>query len=113
VVEVVPSFWRRFFNFRQRARNVLGAFIRKSPLTDLHLVLQTLLVTGGRLFDGVYAARVSPDGRYLVAGNRGYNYLRVMDRQTLDTVYEAHLPKMPNGLHLGLHHSELIAGTTV
>jgi hypothetical protein len=60
----------------------------------------------------VYSARVSPDDRYLIAGNRGYNYLRVMDRRTLQSVYHTRLPTLPNGLHLGLHHSEMIAGAT-
>jgi hypothetical protein len=97
---------------RQRCRNLLGALIRKSPFANTHLILQTLLVTNGQLFDGVYATRVSPDGRYLAAGSRGYNYLRIMDRRTLATVYDTQLPTLPDGLHLGLHHSELIAGAT-
>jgi hypothetical protein len=110
VVPVVPGVWTRMFQLRQRFRNVLGAFLRK-PLGDSHLVLQTLMVTGGKLFDGVYAARVSPDGRYLIAGNRGYNYVRVMDRRTLESVYDVQLPTLPGGLHLGMHHSEIIAGS--
>jgi hypothetical protein len=112
VVKVMPGAWARLSCLRQGLHNVSGAFMRKSPINDFHFILQTLAVTGGRFFDGVYCARVSPDGRYLIAGNRGYNYVRVMDRQTLGTVYETRLPTLPNGLHLGLHHSELIAGAT-
>jgi hypothetical protein len=112
VVPVMPGRWARCTRLRQAVRNIYGGLLRKSPLRDAHLILQTLLVTGGRVFDGVYAARVSPDGRYLVAGNRGYNYLRVMDRRTLAQVYELALPSLPGGLHLGLHHSEMIAGAS-
>jgi hypothetical protein len=110
VVTVTPNRWRRALAVRQGLNNALGALLRKSPFVDLHLLLQTYKVTGWRTFDGVYAARVSPDGRYVIAGNRGYNYLRVMDRETLATVHETHLPSQPNGLHLGLHHSEMLAG---
>ena len=110
VLTVVPGPWSRLKSFRQGCRNLMGGFLRKSFFQGTHLILQAYLVSGGRTFDGVYAARVSPDGRYLCAGNRGYNYLRVVDRATLGTVYEADLPKLPNGLHLGLHHSEMLAG---
>ncbi len=111
VVRVMPNAWSRFWSWRQRLRNVLGALLRKSFFNATHFILQTYCVTGGRSFDGVYCARVSPDGRYLVAGNRGYNYLRVMDRATLATAYATRLPTMPSGLHLGLHHSEMAAGS--
>jgi len=111
VVTVTPGFWTRFFQFRQRLRNLIGAFLRK-PAANTHMLLQALVISNGRLFDGVYASRVSPDGRYLIAGNRGYNYLRVMDRQTLKQVYDLQLPTLPSGLHLGLHHSEIVEGAT-
>ena len=111
VVTVTPGPFARWFRWKQFWRDVVGAFMRKSPLTDSHLVLQTLMVTNWRFFDGVYATRVSPDGRYVAAGSRGYNYLRVMDRQTLRTVYDTNLPRR-DGLHLGLHHSEMVAGST-
>jgi hypothetical protein len=106
----MPARWARWLKGRQLLRNIYGAFMRKSPFTDFHLILQTLGVTGGQFFDGVYATRVSPDGRYIAAGSRGYNYLRIMDRATLRTVYETQLPTAADGLHLGLHHSEMIAG---
>jgi hypothetical protein len=111
-VTVVPGPWSRLKSFRQGYRNFIGGLMRKSFYLGTHLLVQTYMVSGGRTFDGVYAARVSPDGRYLCAGNRGYNYLRVMDRATLRTVYEADLPKLPGGLHIGLHHSEMLAGGT-
>jgi hypothetical protein len=112
VADVLPGPLSRLTRVRQGVRNVLGALLRKSMFSSAHLILQTLFVTRGRVFDGVYATRVSPDGRYLVAGNRGYNYLRVMDRNTFDDVYHMDLPTLPNGLHLGLHHSEMIAGAS-
>jgi hypothetical protein len=68
---------------------------------------------------------VSPDGKYIVTGNRGYNVIAVYDRQTFKKVYEKLLPfrrdvygntfdhyRFTNrfmGYHLGVHHSELIA----
>jgi hypothetical protein len=112
VVTVRPGALARLLYGRQGLRDALGAFMRKSPFRDTHLVLQTLLVTRWQLFDGVYAARVSPDGRYLAAGSRGYNYIRIMDRGTLENVYDTRLPTLAGGLHLGLHHSEMIAGAT-
>jgi hypothetical protein len=112
VVTVRPGFLGRLLSGRQRRRNLLGALMRKSLFRDTHLILQTFAVTRWQLFDGVYAARVSPDGRYLAAGSRGYNYIRIMDRQTLKNVHDARLPKLPSGLHLGLHHSEMLAGGT-
>ncbi|HMI84027.1 MAG TPA: hypothetical protein VK550_08020 [Polyangiaceae bacterium] len=111
VVSVMPGLWGRFWSFRQRFRNIIGAFARKSFYGASHLYLQTYLVTDWRTFDGVYCTRISPDGRYLIAGSRGYNYLRVMDRQTLEPVYDRRLPTYER-LHLGLHHSEIAAGAT-
>jgi hypothetical protein len=110
IVDVRPGRLSRMLMVRQGLRNFGGALLRKSLFSHTHLILQTLFVTGGQVFDGVYCARVSPDGRYLVAGNRGYNYLRVMERGTLRTVCDVHLPCLPDGLHLGLHHSEMLAG---
>jgi hypothetical protein len=109
-VTVTPGWWGRLLGIHQLERNVTGAFLRKSMFTASHLLLQTYQVTRNRLFDGVYCVRVSPDGRHLVAGNRGYNYLRVMDRATLETVWDTSLPRLPGGLHLGLHHSEIVPG---
>lgn len=112
VVEIQPKRFRRLKALRQGVRNLFGALMRKSFFDDVHLILQTYQVTGWQTFDGVYAVRASPDGRYLIAGHRGYNYVRVMDRRSLETVYETNLQTLPSGLHLGLHHSEIIAGAT-
>ncbi len=70
--------------------------------------------------DGVYSARVSPGGNYLVTGNRGYNLLSVYDRKTFKPLYQKLLPfrrdkyiRSPHyrlgwrGYHLGMHHSEV------
>lgn len=113
VVTVTPGQWARFWNFRQRGRNFLGALLRKSFYEATHFLLQTGFVTGWRWFDGVYCTRVSPDGRYVIAGNRGYNYIRVMDRDSLECVYETQLPRLDGGLHLGLHHSEIAPGAVL
>jgi hypothetical protein len=105
----------------KRGRNLLGALSRKSIPTAQHYILQTLQVTGWRVADGVYAARVSPGGNYLVAGCRGYNYLAVFDRQRMKKIYGKVLPfrrdvygRPPHyrlgwrGHHLGIHHSEIV-----
>jgi hypothetical protein len=107
-IDVLPGMLQRALSGRQLERNIAGAFLRKSLFTESNLFAQTYAVTGRRFFDGVYCVRVSPDGAHLVAGNRGYNYLRVMDRASFATVYETQLPKLDSGLHLGLHHSELV-----
>src|SRR5690606_28736896 len=83
VVEIQPKRFRRLKALRQGVRNLFGALMRKSFFDDVHLILQTYQVTGWQTFDGVYAVRASPDGRYLIAGHRGYNYVRVMDRRSL------------------------------
>jgi hypothetical protein len=72
--------------------------------------------------DGIYAARVSPQGNYLVTGSRGYNVLTVYDRKTFKQLYSKLVPfrrdryrKSPHyrlgwrGYHLGFHHSEVMA----
>jgi hypothetical protein len=86
----------------------MGGLFRKSPFDGLHLILQGRRVTEGRSFDGVYCVRVSPDGKYVIAGNRGYNVFEVMERKTFNRVYRRQLP-FEDGMHLGLHHSEMIA----
>jgi hypothetical protein len=109
-VVVTPRWWTRFTHIRQLERNLRGAFLRRNVLSSTNEILQTYEVTGKRYFDGIYCVRASPDGKYLVAGNRGYNYIRVMDRKSLETVFHQQLPTLPGGLHLGMHHSELCAG---
>lgn len=122
VLNCVPPFWMRTLLWRQRAKNILGGLSRRPALTNTHFILQTLQVTGWRFMDGIYAARVSPEGNYLITGSRGYNVLSVYDRKTFDKLYSKRLPfrkdnylKFPpyrlgrRGFHLGLHHSEVIS----
>jgi hypothetical protein len=122
VIPCVPNWWIRLLAWRQKGRNVLGALSRKPTAVATHYILQTLQVTNWRVMDGVYAARVSPDGKYLVAGHRGYNMVTVYDRATMKKVYSKQLPfrrdrpgisphiELGNsGYHLGIHHSEVIA----
>jgi hypothetical protein len=120
VATVEPGLFGRLMQAPKMGRNLLGAFSRKAAAQSSHYYLQTLQVTHGRVGDGVYATRVSPDGKYIVAGHRGYNYLAVLDRQTLRKVYSRTLPfrrddysRRPHyrfgwrGHHLGIHHSEV------
>lgn len=122
VLSCVPSLWMRARLWRQRGKNLLGGFTRRPTLINTHFILQTLQVTGWRFFDGIYAARVSPQGNYLVTGNRGYNVISVYDRKTFKLLYSELLPlrsdvniKSPfyrlgwKGYHLGFHHSEVIS----
>jgi len=121
VVPTRPPWWQRCVQWPKRSRNLLGAFSRKSIPSSLHYILQTLQVTGWRTADGVYAARVSPGGSYLVAGCRGYNYLAVFERRSMKKIYGKVLPfrrdvygRPPHyrlgwrGHHLGIHHSEIV-----
>lgn len=120
--KVVPSALSRLLQLPKRGRNILGAFSRKAFPSSSHYILQTLQVTDWRLADGVYATRVSPSGKYLVVGHRGYNYLAVLERETMRKVYgtilpfrrdvydqEPHIRLGWRGHHLGLHHSEIVA----
>ena len=122
VLPCIPSRWMRAQLWRQRLKNLLGALSRRPTLISTHFLLQTLQVTGGRILDGIYAARVSPQGNYIVTGNRGYNVLSVYDRKTFKLVYSKLLPFRKDininnpqyilgnrGYHLGFHHSEVIA----
>jgi len=121
VLDCIPAWWMRALLWRQRVRNTLGAFSRRPTLINTHFILQSLQVTGWRILDGIYAARVSPQGNYLVTGNRGYNVLSVYDRKTFRQLYSKLLPfrtdryeKSPHyrlgwkGYHLGFHHSEVM-----
>lgn len=122
VLSCVPSRRMRASLWRQRAKNFLGALSRRPTLTSTHFILQTLMVAGWRVMDGIYAARVSPQGHYLVTGNRGYNVISVYDRKTFEKLYSEFLPfrtdryiKSPHyrlggqGYHLGFHHSEVMS----
>ena len=109
VIRIIPNWWHCFWSWRQRWRNIFESFSFGSIFNSSHLFIKALLVSGWRVFDGVYSTRVSPDGKYLIAGNRGYNCLWVIDRKTFRPVYKKMLPVGPDGLHLGLHHSEIIS----
>jgi hypothetical protein len=122
VLESRPAWHVRARSLPQRGRDLLGAFSRRPAVTNTHYILQTLQVTGGRAADGVYAARVSPGGNYLIVGNRGYNVVSVHERRTFKEVYSKLLPfrrdrflASPHhelgryGYHLGIHHSEVVA----
>ena len=122
VLRCIPAWWMRAFLWRQRIKNALGAFSRRPTLINTHFILQTLQVAGWRMLDGIYAARVSPKGNYLVTGSRGYNVVSVYDRKTFKKLFSKLLPfrtdnyfKNPRyrlgwkGFHLGFHHSEVMA----
>jgi hypothetical protein len=124
VTLTVPPLVSRLRQWPKRGRNVLGAFSRKSAYNASHYMLQTLQVTDWRVVDGVYATRVSPDGKYVMVGHRGYNYIAVYERQTMKKVYGRVLPFRRDvyrtrpyyrfgwrGHHLGIHHSEIVART--
>jgi hypothetical protein len=120
-----PKWTTRAFSIHDKLHTLLGALSRKATPTATHYMLQTLEVSGGRILDGIYATRVSPDGKYIITGNRGYNVISVYDRRTFRKVYEKLLPfrrdvygntsdhyRFTNrfmGYHLGVHHSELIS----
>ncbi len=120
VTYVQPPFLSRMWQKPKLLRNWLGAFSRKS-LAQSQYFFQTYQMIGTTFSDGVYAARVSPGGRYLVVGHRGYNYLAVHERSTMRRVWSKVLPfrrdrhrSSPHvqlgirGHHLGLHHSEIV-----
>lgn len=122
VLQCVPAWPHRLRLVRQRLKNFLGATSRRPTLINTHLILQTLQVSGWRIMDGIYAARVSPQGNYLVTGNRGYNVLAVYDRKSFRKLYEEMMPFRTDsyagrphyhlgrhGFHLGVHHSEVMA----
>jgi len=123
ILHCLPSLWQRAKMWRQKIHNLVGAFARRPTLVSTHFILQTLLVSGWRIMDGIYASRVSPDGKYIVTGNRGYNVLTVYERETFRKVYSTQLPtfgprvlrrpyarqmKHIFGMHLGMHHSEML-----
>lgn len=117
----IPSLWARISPWRQKIENLLGSLARRASYSSTHYMLQTLRITGWRIMDGVYAARVSPQGKYVVVGNRGYNVVSVYERETFKEVYSKILPfrrarykRRPpqftlgwTGYHLGIHHSEV------
>lgn len=124
VLDCKPNYWQRARMWRQKIYNLVGAFARRPTLISTHFMLQTLLVTGWRIIDGIYASRVSPDGNYIVTGSRGYNVLTVYERESFRKVYSTQLPtfgprvlrrpysrylKHIYGMHLGMHHSEMLA----
>lgn len=122
VLDCVPPWWMRALTWRQRTKNILGGLSRRPTLVNTHFLLQTLQVAGWRFMDGVYAARVSPGGNYLVAGSRGYNVVSVFDRKTFRKLYSKMLPFRRDtyfskpyyrlgwiGYHLGIHHSEVMS----
>ena len=128
VLPCIPRWTTRAFSVRDKLHTLLGAVSRKATAGATHYMIQTLEVTGNRILDGIYATRVSPDGKYIITGNRGYNTIAVYDRKTFKKVYEKLLPfrrdvyrngtnhyRLTNrfmGYHLGVHHSELIARDT-
>lgn len=124
VTLTIPSWFSRARQWPKRGKNLLGALSRKAASNSSHYILQTLQVTDWRMADGVYATRVSPDGKYVMVGHRGYNYIAVHERATMKKVYGHVLPfrrdvydQRPyyrfgwRGHHLGIHHSEIVART--
>lgn len=122
VTLTIPSWFDRARQWPKRGKNTLGALSRKAVNNASHYILQTLQVTDWRMVDGVYATRVSPDGKYVMVGHRGYNYIAVYERRTMRKVYGRVLPFRRDvysckpyyrfgwrGHHLGIHHSEIVS----
>jgi hypothetical protein len=124
ILECTPGVWMRLRMWRQYLANLLGAFARRPALQRTDSVITALEVSRGSVIDGIYAARVSPDGKYIVTGHRGFNVIAVYERETFKKVYETQLPlfgpkvlprsyirsmKQRSRLHLGMHHSEILA----
>jgi hypothetical protein len=104
VLEVLPPLLVRVANTRTAIRDIWEAAARAPLNVRTDQVVQTLEVTRGSVFDGVYATRPSPDGKYLVVGHRGYNWIGVYDRCSFERVWERSLPRHEGG-HLGMHHA--------
>jgi hypothetical protein len=106
VLEVRPPLLTRLLSSKQGLRDVWEAATIAPLNVRTDEVIQTLEVTRGSVFDGVYATRLSPDLKYFVVGHRGYNWLAIYDRRTLERVWDMRLPQA-DGYHLGMHHSEI------
>ena len=85
-LECVPRWTTRLFSLNDQMHTLLNALARKATVSSTHYMLQTLQITGWRILDGIYATRVSPDGKYIITGNRGYNTIAVYDRKTFRKV---------------------------
>lgn len=106
VIDARPPLLTRLRSIKQGLLDIWEAGARAPLGVRTDLVIQTLEVTRNSVIDGVYACRVSPDGKYLVCGNRGFNWLALYDRVTKELVHSVSLPQK-DGYHLGLHHSEI------
>jgi hypothetical protein len=122
ILECTPGLWKRLHLWRQYWENFMGAFARRPVPQRTDSALTALEVSRGSIIDGIYSTRVSPDGKYIVTGHRGFNVIAVYDRKSHELVYSTQLPlfgrkvlprkyvsamKQRTRLHLGMHHSEM------
>jgi hypothetical protein len=124
ILECTPGIWMRLRMWRQYLADLIGGFARGPVPQQTDRLVSGLEVSRGSIIDGIYAARVSPDGKYIVTGHRGFNVLAVYERATFERVYAVQLPlfgprvlprpyvqsmRQRTRLHLGIHHSEILA----
>lgn len=111
---VVPDLSRG----RESVATVGEAFMRANFFGNSQLFAESLRVSRGALFDGIYACQLSADQRLLFTANRGQNHLTVYDYPSLtlrDRVVMPELGEFEPTLddradpRLGFHHSYLIS----
>ena len=103
---------------RQAWSTVVETFARGSVFTNAKHYVAALQVTGGTLFDGIYACQLSADQSLLFTANRGQNHITVYDYPSLTLRLRVPMPDLQEFDHrvpawgdprLGFHHSYLIS----
>jgi hypothetical protein len=105
---------------RQAMSTVADTFGRGSLFADADLYVSALQITGGVLFDGIYACQLSADETLLFTANRGQNHITIYDYPQLSMRLRVPMPDLQNfdervpswgDPRLGFHHSYLVSPT--
>lgn len=120
IIDERPGMVEQWTYPRQVMATVVDTLSRGTVFTNAKHYVAALQITGGVLFDGIYACQLSDDQSLLFTANRGQNHITIYDYPSLRRRLRVPMPDLHEfdprvpiwgDPRLGFHHSCLVSPT--